>query len=54
VGSDMGLVGHVTLMEGLRYLSWSGDAMAEVEVDAEDSAGQWWMYPPHAHARVGQ
>ena len=36
--------GHVTFgWECLGHLGWSGDVMAEVEVDARDSAGQWWM-----------
>ena len=29
--------------EGLRHLSRLGDVTAEVEVDAGDLVGQWWM-----------
>jgi len=29
--------------ECLGNLDWSGDVMAEVEVDAGDLAEQWWM-----------
>ena len=39
-----GSAGHLTFIwECLGYLSWLGDAMAEVEVDTGDLAGQWWM-----------
>ena len=37
------LESHVTFrQEGLRHLSWSGDGMAEAEVDPGDSVGWWW------------
>jgi len=29
--------------EGLGHLGWSGDVMAEAEVDIGDLVGQWWM-----------
>ena len=39
-----GSAGHVTFgWECLGHLGWLGEVMAEVEVDAGDLAGQWWM-----------
>jgi len=38
--------------ESLMHLGWSGDVVAEAEVDAGHSAGQQWMIL-HTHTRAG-
>jgi len=40
------------LMGGPGHLGQLGDVMAEVEVDAGDSVGQWWMIL-HIHIGAG-
>jgi len=43
------LAGYMTFRwESLGHLGWSGDVMAEVEVDAGHSVGQQWMIL-HSH-----